>query len=404
MAFASGAFKKLAINEEVTFGTLVAAGGIYLDRIESTVDLTKDAYRSAAIRTDQQKTISRHGMQKVGGPIRGELNPGAYSRFMQALLRRDFATGATTGAQTTISADNTTHTFNRSAGSFLTNGFKVGRVVQASGFVASGNNTRRFLVTSVTATVMGLLNLDGSTATLTTEAAGATVTITEVGKTTYVPSSGHTDKSFSIESFYSDINQSEALVGCKPTSMDITVPTTGLDTVEFSVLGQKLLRNTSAQLTTPSAAIGGNGLASANGVILIQGASIGIINSLSMKIDGQHAVDGVVGSNFTPFVWPGPIVGTGNFTAFFQDAVMRDYFADETEVAITLLLTASNVAAPEFLAFTASRVKVNGFTKDDKETGGIKGSGTLEFLRNTAGGSGTSSDDSTFTVQDSLAP
>jgi hypothetical protein len=247
--------------------------------------------------------------------------------------------------------------------------------------------------------------MDGTDATLTTEAAGASITIAEVGKTTYVPASGHTDKSFSIESWYSDIAQSEVLTGCKFSAMDLQLPTTGLATMNFTVLGKDMLRNTSQQLTTPSAAVAGNGLSSANGVILVQGAGSGIVNSLGMKIDGQMETDGVVGSNTTPFVWAGPLVGTGQLQAFFQDATMRDYFIDETDpVEITVILTSSNVAAPEFLAFTAPRVKFNGATKDDKQTGGIKLSGALEFLRNTAGGSGTSSDDSTFVCQDSLAP
>src|SRR5574337_656640 len=158
-SLASGAFMKLAVNEEATYGTLVAAGGIYLDRTGSTVNVSKDTYASAAIRTDQQKAISRHGMVKIGGDIKAEMNPGSYSRLMQALVRKDFAAGATTGAQTTLSATSGTG-FGRSAGSFLTDGFKVGSVIQPSGFVATANDNRRYLVTSVTATALGVVNLD----------------------------------------------------------------------------------------------------------------------------------------------------------------------------------------------------------------------------------------------------
>lgn len=402
MTFASGAFKKLAVNEEVTFGTLVAAGGIYLDRTESTVDLTKDTYKSAAIRTDQQKAISRHGMRKVGGDIKGELNPGAYARLMQAVVRKDFAAGATTGAQTTLSAASGTG-FARSAGSFLTDGFKVGSVVQATGFTNAGNDSRRFLVVSVVALSLGLVNLDGTSPTLTTEAAGASVTIAEVGKTTFVPSSGHTNKSFSIEHWYSDIAQSEAYVGCRMSSMDINLPTTGFCTVDFSTLGKDILRAVTQQLTTPTAAVAGEGLASVNGVLMINGTPLGVLNSLQFKVDGQMATDGVVGSNTTPDVWPGPIVGSGSLTAFFEDASIRDYFIDEVEIGIVALLTSSNAAAADFLAFSLPRVKLNGATKDDKETGGIKLTGNIEFLRNTAGGDGTSSEDTTIRIQDSLA-
>lgn len=403
MTFAAGPGKILSINQEVTFGTLVAAGGTSLDRVESGVDLTKDVYRSNAIRTDQQIKISRHGMRKVAGPIKGELNPGAYKLPMQGHLRRDFATGPTTGAVAVIATTNTT--FHRSAGSFLSDGFKIGSVVAATGFTAGAAsvNSQRLLVTGVTASDLTLLNMDGTATTLGTHAEGDTVTLAEVGKVTYVPASGHTDHSFTVEHWFSDIAQSEAFVGCKFGTMDIALPTTGLCTVQFDVMGKDLQVATSQQLTSPTAATSGNGLASVNGVILIDGSPVGILNALSFKTDGQLAVDGVVGSNTTPFVWPGSIVGTGQITAFFQDATFRDYFKDETEIGIVALLTAGSGTGADFLAFTLPRVKINGATKDDKQTGGLKLTGNIEFLRNTAGGAGTTSEDTTIRVQDSLA-
>jgi hypothetical protein len=404
MAFASGPGKVLTINEEVTFGTLVAAGGISLERVESTVDLTKDVYGSNAIRTTQQIKVSRHGMRKVGGTIKAELNPGALPRVMQGHLRKDFATGATTGAVVTISTTNTT--FHRSSGSFLTNGFKVGCVVAATGFTsgAASVNNQRLLVTAATATDLTLLNLDGTTPALGTNAAGDTVTLAEVGKTTYFPQSGHTDKSFDIEHWYSDIAQSEAFVGCKFNKMSVDLPTTGLATVQFDVLGRNISTSTSQQLTSPTSATSGNGLASVNGVLLLHGTGgLAYINALNFNTDCQQAVDGVIGSNLTPFVWQGVMKGAGQITAFFQDATFRDYFVNETEVGLTILLTAATGTSADFMRFTFPRTKIDGATKDDKQTGGIKLTGNLTFLENTAGGAGTSSEATTIVVQDSLA-
>jgi hypothetical protein len=55
------------------------------------------------------------------------------------------------------------------------------------------------------------------------------------------------------------------------------------------------------------------------------------------------------------------------------------------------------------MCFTLPRVKINGATKDDKQTGGLKLTGNIEFLDNTAGGDGTNSEATTIRVQDSLA-
>jgi hypothetical protein len=403
MAFASGPGKVLSVNEEVTFGTLVAAGGVSLDRTSSTVDLTKDKYTSAAIRSDYQIAVSRHGMQKAGGDISGELNPGLYTRLIQAHVRRDFVAGATTGAVATISTTNTT--FHRSAGSFFTNGFKVGSVVAATGFTTGGSavNSKRVILTGVTASDLTCLNMDGTATTFGTIAAGDTVTISEIGNVTYMPASSHTDKSFSIEHWYSDITQSEPFVGCKINTMDVTVPTTGLIGVKFGVLGQKLTsRPTTQQLTSPSTPTVGRGLVSASGLILVQGAAVGYLNSINFQTSNQQSVDGVVGSNYTPFVWQGTFIGSGSLTAFFQDATFRDYFVDETEISIIVLLTDRSGTSAEFLCASMPRVKINGATKDDKQSGGLKLTGNFEFLRNTSGGSGTNSEDTTIRWQSSL--
>jgi hypothetical protein len=402
-SFASGPGKVLTINEESVFGTLVASGGTSLDRVESTIALTKDTYNSNAIRKDAQKVLSRHGMRKVGGDIKGELNPGAYSLLMAGLLRRDFVTGPTTGAVAVIATTNTT--FHRSAGSFLTNGFKIGSVVAASGFTstAASVNGKRMLVTNVTTSDLTLLNMDGSATTLGVHAEGDTVTVAEVGKVTYTPSTGHTDKSYSIEHWHSDISVSHAFVGSKIGSMDIALPTTGLATVTFGTTGRERQKDTVQQLTSPSSPSEGRGLSSVNGVILIGGTPVGILNSLSFKVDNQLAVDGVVGSNLTPFVWQGVQIGSGQIVAFFQDATFDGYFDQETEIGIIALLTDQSGTGADFMAITLPRVKINGATSDDKQTGGLKLTGNIEFLRNTAGGAGTTSEDTTIRIQDSLA-
>lgn len=401
MTFASGAFKDLVINEEVTFGTLVASGGQSLRRVQSTVDMSKDVYRSNEIRTDRQIAVSRHGMRKVGGAISGELSPGTYQRLMQAMVGKDFVTGGTTSAQTTISA--AAGKFSRSAGSFLTNGFKIGDIVQPSGFVATANNSRRYLVTNVTAADLSVCNVDGTSATITVEASGASVTIAVVGKITYIPTSSHTDKSFSIEHYFSDIAQSEAFVGCKVGSMNINLPTTGLVTCDFDIVGRDMQTATSRQLTSPTSISTSGGFASVNGAVLVNGVAVGILNSLQFKIENGAAGDGVVGSNLTPNVWVGPIIGSGQISAFFQDATFRDYFVDETEIGIVAAFATTTGAAPEVVSFALPRVKINGATKDDKQTGGIKLTGNIEFLRNTAGGSGTSTEDTTLRIVDTLA-
>lgn len=81
---------------------------------------------------------------------------------------RDVDVGADTGSGAqTISVNATNKTFTRSAGSFVTDGFKAGMVVTTSGFTNGGNNGRKEIAT-VTATVLtmtvstGLVNETGN--------------------------------------------------------------------------------------------------------------------------------------------------------------------------------------------------------------------------------------------------
>ena len=60
---------------------------------------------------------------------------------------------------------------------------------------------------------------------------------------------------------------------------------------------------------------------------------------------------------------------TGQFTAYFQDATLRDLFINETESQLAVALTADNTAAAAFVAFVMSRIKVGGASKTDGEGG-----------------------------------
>ncbi len=80
----------------------------------------------------------RHGVRSVSGSISGELSPGSYADFFAAVIAKDFSAGVTSGTLSyTIAASGNFWTVTRAAGSFLTEGFKAGRVVRIT---AAGGN------------------------------------------------------------------------------------------------------------------------------------------------------------------------------------------------------------------------------------------------------------------------
>ena len=64
-----------------------ATDGQILRRTSSTLSLTKETYQSAEVRTDRQIGDYRHGVKRVTGSINGELSPGTYWDFVEAVLR-----------------------------------------------------------------------------------------------------------------------------------------------------------------------------------------------------------------------------------------------------------------------------------------------------------------------------
>ena len=405
MPIATGVAKKLVYKKQSALGTIAsAAGAQYLRRVTSNIDLKKATYQSGEIRPDLQRADFRHGIRSVDGTINGELSPGSYADFLGSLLRQAWQAPSTTGAIITVTAAVTTGasgTFTRSAGSYLTDGFKIGDVIRWTGWATTGvpNNSHNFLITALTALVMAGTMLDG--VAIGAKVAGDSVTGAVVGKKNWVPLTGHLREYYTIEHHYSDIAQSEVFTDCVISQANLKMPASGMNTVDFPVMGLNMNTSTSAYFTTPTAATSSGVTAAANGALYVAGVAVGLITGLDFTINGNYsAPGGVVGSNVDPDIFQGSIDVTGNATVYFQDAVFRDYFKDETEVSIIAVFTTANTAAADFIAFTMSRVKFGGSSKDDGEKGLAM---TMPFtaLLNTAGGAAVANLATTISIQDS---
>ena len=89
---AQGVSKILAYKKQTGLGSPASgSGGQDLRRTSSTINLTKEAYQSAEIRSDQQIADYRHGPKQVSGTVSGELSAGTYKDFLGSVLRKDFA-------------------------------------------------------------------------------------------------------------------------------------------------------------------------------------------------------------------------------------------------------------------------------------------------------------------------
>ena len=403
MAIASGIAKQVRYKAETTYNTAPGASGAQsLRRVESSIDITKDTYQSAELRTDYQISDFRHGTRRTAGTIKGELSPLTYADFIAAALRKDFASGVSAASLSITIAGSGPYTITRGSGSWLTDGFKAGDVVRlTAGSFNASNLNKNFYVVSLTALVLTVVVPNASALVAEGPIASATCAVT--GKKTYTPTSSHTDKSFAIEHWFSDIAQSELFLGCKASSIDLALPPTGLATIDIGIMGSgSVTTATSAYYSSPTAATTTGIAASVNGLLYIGGTAVATCTGLSLRIDGGYSGDPVVGSNYMPAIFPGRVNVSGQLTAYFENATFRDAFLNETELAISALLTSDNTATANFLALNAPRIKLGSSQRSDGEKGLIL-TANFQALYNGSGGSGTSSEQTTLSIQDSAA-
>ncbi len=341
----------------------------------------------------------------VDGTISGEMSVGTCQAFIESVLRQLVLTTVSVGSLTDLVSASTgtnTGTITTTAGAFMTgNLFKIGMVVRCTGFTspATANNTANMVITAMTNKILTVARLDGGAIVAKTES--GSVTIAEIGKHTFIPTSGHTRDYYTIEHNFQDIVQSEVFTDCVISQMDIKLPATGMAMIDFNVKGIDMVPGTTGYFVTPSAVTTGTTLAAANGVVYLNGTAIALITGMNVSVKGGHTtIGGVVGSNVEPDIFPGTVTADGQITVLFANATARDYFINETEVSLYAVFTTDNTATSDFTAISMSRVKMGGASKDDGEKGLVM---TMPFvaLENTSGGSGTSTHATTIAIQDS---
>lgn len=371
MAISKGVAKVVAYKKESTWGTLAGStGGKQVRRVTADFNLTKETYESNEIRTDRQLADFRHGVRSADGTLSGELSPNSYADFMQSLVAKDFAAvSAVASLSVTIAASGSLWTITRSTGDWLSSGLRVGSVIRLTGAgLNAANAAKNLLIVSMTTTVITVQSLNGSA--LVAEGPIASVTATAVGKQTFVPATGHTEDSYTIEQWFQDISQSEVFAGMRVGTMNVQLPATGLTTVDFSFMGKDLsTKGTTQYFTTPTAQ-GTNGIfAAVNGAMIVNGLPVALVTSADFTVERAMENATAVGSNSVAEIFMGRIRVSGNLSVYFQDATFRNYFDDETPVSIVFALTTGSEATADFLSFTLPKVKLGSFAKDDGELG-----------------------------------
>jgi hypothetical protein len=403
MGTASGVYKVVSIKPEVNYGVMPAAASAQaMRRTTSNLSLAKDTYESGEMATDFQDNDMRHGLRKVAGTLAGELSAKTYADLIAAALKKDFVAGVSAaGMSITVGGVDGAWTITRAAGSFLTDGVKIGDVGRlTAGVFNVANLNKNFLVTAVTALTLTGKTLNASA--MVPEGPIATATFAVTGKKTMVPQTGHTDKSFSIEHWHPDVPSSEVFTGCKVGKISFNLPATGMATISIEFVGKNVTPGVAQYFTNPTPVTITGVMAAVNGVVRMGSVTGGTITSASIDLMCAQSSEPGIGSNVADQVATGRVKVSGQITAKFDSTTLRDAFYDEGEVSFSLAFTSDNSANSDFIAFNMNRVKLNGADKDDGEKILIQ---TIPFkaLRNNAGGAALATDLTTISIQDSAA-
>lgn len=403
MTVEQGQLKKLSYKKQTALGASASgSGGQYLRRETAAFNLTKDKFNSNEIVTHQQYTGDTYGVSKASGTLSGVLSGATYKDFLASLVRADFAAvSAITGMSLTI-AGSGPYTITRAAGDFLTGGIKIGHVVRITAGTYTGTaRDINLLVTGVTATVLTVVVPNGSTLTAQGPVASSTVTVT--GKTTKVPTTGHTNDYYTVEEWYSSNSKSRLYTDMQVSSAAIQIPATGNTSISLPFVGLGRTKGGSQVLTSPTAETTSTILSAANAYILINGTRTIVATGMSLTIDGKvtHG-EPVIGSRTLSDVVRGEVMVSGSITVQYDAETISDLFVDETAVSIIAVLFADTTATSEFVSFVIPRAK---FFGDDIDDGKKQLVMTLPFTAelNSSGGAALANDQTTIGIQDSLA-
>ena len=398
---------KLIFKRQSAKGTIATAASAQVLRRETAMfTLKKETYDTETeITSHQQLSSVRHGTRMVDGKINNFFSPGTYSDMISAVLRRDFAAvTAITAASVTIAGTGPTYTVTRAAGSYLTDGFKVGMVFRLSvGALNAANINKNLIVTGVTALVATVMPVNG--VALVPEGPVTGTTITATGKVTHTPATGHTNVYYTVETLDPDVPSSERNTDVKVGQVTLTLPGSGNSKIDITAVGLDQSVSATAYFTAPTAETTTGVLVAASGLLLVGGVAVATVTDLSISIDGKETpADGTVGSVVRSDIFRGVVKVSGSFTAYFDSRTLADNFINEVKQSLIGVFTGDSTGTADFVSLYMPQLVSTSSDSDDGVAKGKKRTYGFTAEYNAAGGAALATQQTTLQVQDSAAP
>ncbi len=328
MAAESGSNVSLTYIPEVTRGTTPVTPQMIVLRANSrNINPVKNLLTSNELRADRLAGRARHGFRSAVGSIGFELTTGDQDTWLEACLGGTWA-DITGTATATITTTQSTRTYTRAAGSFLTDGFLPGDYILVAGMVNAASNGRKTIAT-VSALVLTTVEAIGAN-----ETSVAAVSFDHLGKRLKV---GTTLRTFTIERRFLGVTQFQTFTGVAVNNMSLNIQPENVVTGSYDLIGMNFGAMSATSLNaTPTAASAVAPYDGFIGALHENNLVLGLITGMTLQVNNGRSLQPVLFTSGSPDVFDGTAEVTGSVTVLFQDDVMYNKFVNETVSSVNL--------------------------------------------------------------------
>jgi hypothetical protein len=318
MAYQTAANILVALKRETSEGVApVTVTGATVLRITDSpgLDLRRAVIASNEKRSDGLKSMGRLGGKMVEGSYSSEITVGGATDILfEAIMRSTWATAVTVGFASVTTVAVGTNALVAAAGSWITQGFKVGDIFRLSGTSQAANNDKNVRVSAVTTLTISVAT---NTFTVVTAAATGTIVIARKLATATTP----TQYTHAIEQYDTDIDLSELFLGCKLTGMRLSFRPGAMATAQYTFMGLDrtvLATGTSPFYTSPTLSTD-LALVADDATIRYNGLVVATFTGFDLDFQVAAAGQPVIGSFVSPSIFANDLTVTGSLTGLRSD-------------------------------------------------------------------------------------
>lgn len=350
MSFADTSYVQVGYIEESSFG-VTPAGTFQELRLtgESLVE-NIETVQSEELRSDRMIPDIIKVDASSEGDINIELSMETFDDLFQGLLFSTWSASASISSSDSITFTDA-NTITSTGSTFSSAGFVVGQWIKVTGSSVAGNNNY-FKISSISTSGA---SIDVLPASLSTSSTSTAVTIYSGG----MIRNGVTKRSYSIEKFFSDVNQYALFDGLRVGGAELNFETGSILGGSLSFMGQtSTLSSATASSATYTAANANNVINAVDNLIYVykDGAvAASSFMALSMSIDNGLRGQKAIGTLGNVGIGAGRMSVSGSMSTYFEDATWYSIFKNSTAFALSFVLRDADGNA---LVVTIPKVKI----------------------------------------------